>query len=68
FFTDADEDGFGDDASPVDACGPMAGLADVGGDCDDSDPDVNPDATEICNGVDDDCDGGVDDGLLRAGD
>ncbi len=26
-------------------------------DCDDQDPDVNPDADEICDGVDDDCDG-----------
>ncbi len=30
-------------------------------DCDDNDPDVNPDAEEICNnGVDDDCNGVVD--------
>jgi hypothetical protein len=31
------------------------------GDCADNDGDVNPDATESCNGQDDDCDGGVDD-------
>ena len=30
-------------------------------DCDDSDPDVNPDAPESCNGIDDDCDELVDD-------
>jgi len=31
-------------------------------DCDDDDPDVNPDADEVCNnGVDDDCDDVVDD-------
>ena len=33
-------------------------LAD--GDCDDTDADVNPDGIEVCNGVDDDCDGTAD--------
>ncbi len=42
--TDADADGFS--------------VED--GDCDDGDPTVNPNATEACNGVDDDCDGAVD--------
>lgn len=65
FFVDDDGDGFGDTA--VVACGELPGIVSVGGDCDDGDADVNPDATETCNGVDDDCDGGVDDGLLRAG-
>jgi len=31
------------------------------GDCDDADPAVHPNASETCNGVDDDCDGVVDD-------
>ncbi|MEQ9075542.1 MAG: putative metal-binding motif-containing protein [Sandaracinaceae bacterium] len=32
-----------------------------GGDCDDDDGAVNPDAREVCNGLDDDCSGAVDD-------
>ena len=32
-------------------------------DCDDADPDVNPATAEICNGLDDDCNDLIDDGL-----
>jgi hypothetical protein len=40
-----------------------AGLG--GRDCDDGDPTVNPDGIEVCNGIDDDCDGVIDDGVLH---
>jgi hypothetical protein len=34
-----------------------------GGDCNDADPKVHPDAREVCgNGIDDDCNGGIDEG------
>lgn len=35
----------------------------AGGDCDDVLFAVNPDATEVCNGIDDNCAGGIDEGL-----
>jgi len=63
-FVDADLDGFGDSDLPEEACVNTPGHAAVGGDCDDTDPRVSPNANEICNGIDDDCDGGVDRGLL----
>jgi len=51
--TDADEDGYGDDA-------PASGVT-AGTDCDDGDSTVSPAASEICDGVDNDCDGDDDD-------
>jgi len=37
----------------------------LGTDCDDSDADVNPQAEELCNGKDDDCDNSIDENLSR---
>ena len=35
-------------------------------DCDDADPAISPTAAEVCNGVDDNCNGSVDEGLETA--
>jgi len=62
WYADTDGDGFGDpDASTV-SCSAPAGFVAPGAssDCDDSDAAVNPDADELCDGIDDDCDGTVD--------
>ncbi|MCB9671104.1 MAG: putative metal-binding motif-containing protein [Alphaproteobacteria bacterium] len=61
FWLDNDGDGFGDPALQVEACSTPDNGANRPGDCDDSNPNVNPDAFEICNGIDDDCDTFVDD-------
>ncbi len=57
FYMDADLDGYGA-GTPKCLCGPTATyITSKGGDCNDSDPKMNPAMTEICNNIDDDCDG-----------
>ena len=61
FYLDADNDGFGDATMLTVACVAPTGYVAVKGDCDDTNANINPDATEICNdGIDNDCDGLVD--------
>jgi len=60
FYGDGDGDGYGDAADQSEACSAPSGTVDDDSDCDDSDAAVNPAATELCNSVDDDCDGTVD--------
>ncbi len=61
FYTDADRDGYGDAETPVFACEPVDGLVDDNTDCDDDDGSIHPAALEICDDLDNDCDGLVDD-------
>lgn len=64
YLVDADGDGFGAVSSNVvSACAPVSGRSTVGGDCNDADPAVRPGAIELCNGIDDNCAAGPDDGL-----
>jgi len=60
WYADLDGDGFGDRAARTLACErPPATVADAT-DCDDADQGVNPDAEDVCNSRDDDCDGDID--------
>ncbi len=63
-WVDEDLDGFGDASRPEEACLNTPGHSSMPGDCDDGRADVHPAMPEICNGIDDDCDGEVDMGLL----
>lgn len=68
WYPDADGDGFGDASStPVSACDDPGGayLLDQS-DCDDTDRNINPLATEVCqDGVDNDCSGDAPECILR---
>ena len=60
-FIDADQDGYGAFNTKICVCDPsLPGLATVFGDCNDADPLVKPGAAEVCDWVDNNCDGNAD--------
>ena len=63
WYRDADGDTYGDASNVLAACSQPAGFVTNHTDCDDTRAAVNPGATEVCNGVDDNCVGGIDEGL-----
>lgn len=64
FYPDSDQDGYGAGSlqlvCAVDANTPPTGYASVAGDCNNNNAAINPGVQEICNGIDDDCDGLID--------
>ncbi len=60
WYADFDEDGFGSRTLLRRQCEGPAGWIKVGGDCNDFDRFVSPDALEFCDRIDNDCDGVVD--------
>jgi len=62
-WVDEDKDGYGE-GDPIMVC-ELGELVDNGIDCNDADPMVSPAAKELCNGIDDDCDGELDNGFER---
>ena len=63
FYVDSDGDGFGNEEITLEACSATDGFVSNGGDCDDTDADSYPGATEICDGADNNCDGDIDEGI-----
>jgi hypothetical protein len=64
WYEDADDDGYGNPANSVRSCEQPEGFVNNNEDCDDSDQNINPAASELCNGVDDDCNGVIDEGCV----
>jgi hypothetical protein len=60
WYLDGDGDGFGDAAATAEACSAPSGYVGRADDCDDGEAAVSPVATELCDGVDNDCDGVTD--------
>jgi hypothetical protein len=63
WYVDFDGDAYGDEGRPVTTCEEAEGIAPVGGDCDDTDADIHPGAPELCDEIDSNCDGVVDEDL-----
>jgi hypothetical protein len=60
YFLDLDGDGYGTAANTITACGPPAGYAGLAGDCNDNERRTYPGNVELCDGVDNDCENGID--------
>ena len=63
WYRDQDQDQFGTQASSVMACAQPNGYSPKSGDCNDTSASINPGAQEICNGLDDNCNGTLDEGF-----
>jgi uncharacterized delta-60 repeat protein len=66
WFKDADKDGYTDGTTKVSCEKPSDEYVSsaTAGDCDDNDTNINPVRAEICDGLDNNCNGTIDDGVL----
>ena len=64
FYRDEDGDTFGNAAMGVEACTAETGYVANADDCNDASPTCHPGGTETCDGLDNDCVAGVDNGVL----
>ncbi|NOY67936.1 MAG: hypothetical protein GXP53_00360, partial [Deltaproteobacteria bacterium] len=60
YYLDSDSDGYGDTSVPTDACSVPPGYVADNGDCNDNDAAIHPFADEICDNIDNNCDGATD--------
>ena len=63
YYLDADQDGFGNDATVTFDCIQPSNTVMFSGDCDDNNNSIYPGAPELCDGFDNNCNGQNDEGL-----
>lgn len=66
YYADSDLDGYGDllDQGNSFCTDPGSGYSVNNEDCNDANASINPAASEVCNGLDDNCNGNFDEGLI----
>ncbi len=64
FYADVDADTFGDPDSPIEACDQPTGTVVDDTDCNDTSALAHPDLDEVCDDLDNDCDGTIDIGAI----
>lgn len=62
FYLDSEGDGFGNATNHIEACLAPVGYVLDNSDCNDNNANIHPGATEICDGIDNDCDASSADG------
>lgn len=65
YYPDADGDGYGVTSGFIDSFEPVSGYVENASDCDDNNSEIFPDAQEILDGVDNNCDGASDEGFSQ---
>ncbi len=66
YWLDTDEDGFGNPDISTFSCFTPDGYVAISGDCDDENASINPNMNEICDGIDNNCDGLIDEGFISS--
>jgi hypothetical protein len=63
WYRDADGDGYGTSSTSMQKCSQPTGYVSRAGDWNDANASINPGAAEVCDGVDNNCNGSVDEGV-----
>jgi hypothetical protein len=66
YFFDGDGDGFGNQDFGYTLCSQPSGYVTNSSDCNDNNAAINVNGSEICNGIDDNCSGQIDEGFVTS--